>query len=164
VLAVIMLLIWPPTVAADPGPTPLFHYGTKDRHHLRLTAFAESWTRPSWVPDRVLRNWPGVALSGLPPGTCVVITVVGLPEWAASWPELDSVIGNSTIAYVVDRPGEKWYGDAWELTFRRLAPLWVGKLYIKYEVCEQRSLKIEGGGYELSAWSYSGPGSFIHMQ
>lgn len=138
-LAVVLALLWSATAAADPGPIPLFHYGVGDGNGYQPTAFAESWMRPGWVPDRVLRNWPGVALSGLPPGTRVKLTVVGLPKWAATWPELGSVIGNSTIAYVADRPGEKWYGDAWRLTFSRLAPLWVGRLEVEYEICRHRA-------------------------
>ncbi len=141
-LAVVVLMLLGPGIAvADPGPTPLFHYGIGDGHLYRPTAFAESWTRPDWVPDRVLRDWPGIALAGLAPGTRVRITVVGLPGWAASWPELDDVIGRSTIAYVSDRPGENWYGDAWPVTFLALTNgrLWVGKLYVKYEVWEAAS-------------------------
>jgi len=136
-LAVALLLLCPWMLEGSPGPTPLFHYGVGDGNEGRPTAFAESWARPGWVPDRVLRGWPGVALAGLPPGTCVVITVVGLPGWASSWPELDSVIGRSAIAYVVDRPGESWYADAWELTFARLAPLWVGRLEVEYAICRR---------------------------
>lgn len=132
-LALALILLWQHGVGADPGSIPLFHYGVGDGHLYRPTAFAESWTRPDWVPARVLRDWPGIALAGLPPGTRVRITVVGLPGWAASWLELDSVIGHSTIAYVADRPGDDYYGDAWWWTFGQLAPHWVGKLYVKIE-------------------------------
>ena len=121
-----------PTVAyADPGTIPLFHYGTGDGNLHQPTAFAKSWMRPDWVPDRVLKDWPGIALAEYPPGTKVQITVVGLPKWAASWPELDNVIGRSTIAYIADRPGASWYGDAWGWTFNQLAPHWVGKLWVE---------------------------------
>lgn len=137
-LAVVLLLLCPGWAGADPGPISLFFYGVGDGHLYQPTAFAESWMRPDWVPDRVLPDWPGIALAGLPPGTRVRVTVVGLPEWAESWPELDSVVGRSTIAYVADRPGEDWYGDAWWATFGQLAPHWVGKLYVEYEICEQR--------------------------
>jgi len=134
VLALVLALLWQHGAGADPGPIPLFHYGVGDGQLYQPTAFAESWTRPDWLPDRVLRNWPGIALAGLPPGTQVRITVVALPGWAESWPELDSVVGRSAVAYVADRPGDDWYGDAWWATFNQLAPGWVGKLWVEYEV------------------------------
>lgn len=128
------LVVVPVAAHADPGPTPipLYYYGTEGDGHLgRETAFATWWSPPQ-VPLTVCPWWPGIALNGWPPGARVRITVVGLPRWAVSWPELASVIGNSTIAYVADRPGGE-YGDAWLATFQQLAPLWVGKLYVMVE-------------------------------
>lgn len=58
--------------------------------------------------------------------------MVGLPAWAESWPELDRLIGRSTVAVVADRPGGQ-YADAWWITFWKLAPPWVGVLYVEIE-------------------------------
>ena len=119
-----------PIIYAD-NPIPLYHYGTVSDGNLhRPTAFATWWEPPANVPLTVRHDFAGVALSGWKPGAEVIITVVALEEWTETWPELDSVIGNSAIAVVADRPGEDWYGDAWRLTFSRLAPLWVGKLWV----------------------------------
>lgn len=124
-------------VGADPGIMPLFFYGVGDGKLGNPTAFAESWMRPSWVPPVVRKHWPGIAIADLPPGTKVKITVAGLPSWAKSWPELDEVIGNSTVAYVADRPGAGWYCDAWWGTFGRLAPHWVGRIEVRIEVIDR---------------------------
>jgi len=90
ILATLTVSVWlmPLPASADPGVTPLFHYGVDDGKLGEPTAFAESWMRPLWVPAVVCKHWPGVAIAGLPPGTLVRMTVVGLPSWADSWPEL----------------------------------------------------------------------------
>ena len=121
---------------ADPGVMPLYFYGVGDGKLGEPTAFAESWMRPSWVPAVVCKHWPGVAISGLPPGTKVRMTVVGLPAWTGSWPELSELVGNTTVAYVADRPGRAWFADAWWRTFGELAPHWVGVVYVRIEVME----------------------------
>jgi len=127
------LTLGPVYAGPPPTPIPLFNYGVGSDGNLhRPTAFATWWEPPANVPLTVRPDWPGVALSGWRPGAEVIITVVGVPEWGKGW--LDKLlIGNSTIAVVADRPGEDWYGDAWRLTFSRLAPLWVGRLWVKIE-------------------------------
>ena len=141
-LALLALFLLVARADADPGAMPLYHYGIGDGHLGQQTAFAESWMRPAWVPDRVRRDWPGVALRGYPPGTAVRLTVVGLPEWADTWPGLsDAVVGCSTVAFVADRPGGP-YGDAWWGVFGELAPHWVGKVYVEIEVLWQPSVAI----------------------
>lgn len=131
VFALVLSLLWPRQAGADPGAIPLYHYGVGDGNLGRPTAFAESWLRPSWVPARVLRHWPGIALREYPPGTVVRITVVGVPEWGKGWLD-DELKGKSTLAIVADRPGGA-YADAWWSTFGRLAPHWVGKLWVEIE-------------------------------
>ena len=122
-------------VSADTEHTVLFWYGSSDDGHLgRPTAFASWWVIPEDIPLVVRDDWPGVALRGYAPGTKVRITVVGVPEWGRGWLD-EQLIGNSTLAVVADRPGGP-YGDAWQWTFQQLAPLWVGKLYVKIEVAE----------------------------
>jgi len=128
-LALALALLMAGQASAD-GPLPLYHYGVNDGHLGRPTAFADSWQRPVWVPDRVRDDWPGIALQDYPPGTRVRITVVAVPRWGRGW--LDHLVGRSTVAVVADRPGGD-YADAWWLTFGRLAPQWVGKLYVRVE-------------------------------
>lgn len=129
----LLLILATARVRADPGEVPLYHYGIGDGKLGKPTAFAESWTRPLWVPSTVQRNWPGIALADLPPGTLVKITVVGLPNWADTWPELDALLGRMAFAYVADRPGGA-YADAWWEVFGCLAPHWVGVLYVEIMV------------------------------
>lgn len=69
--AIVLLPLLAVRVGADPGVTVLYHYGIGDGMLGRPTAFAESWLRPSWVPDRVRWDWPGIALADLSPGTQV---------------------------------------------------------------------------------------------
>lgn len=133
---IVLLTMAAKETGADPGIMPLFHYGIGDGKLGAPTAFAESWMRPSWVPDVVRRDWPGVAISDLPPGTAVRMTVVGLPSWADTWPELNDVIGNTVVAFVADRPGEDWYCDAWWEVFGKLAPHWVGRVDVRIEVID----------------------------
>ena len=129
-----LLLLWCGKAEADPGTVPLFWYGGESDGKLGApTAFADSWTRPWWLWPTVRDDRLGIALVGYEPGTWVRVTVVGLPGWASSWPELWEVIGNSTIAVVADRPGAEWYADGWKFTFSRLAPLWVGVLDVEIE-------------------------------
>lgn len=139
--AIITLLLLPASASADPGTIPLYHYGTDDGNLGKPTAFAGSWQGSNWLWRTVRDDKPGVALPYLAPGTWVRLTVVDIPAWAYTWPELVELIGNSTLAVVAGRPGKRWYGDAWKLTFERLAPLWVGKLYVEVQVVEleQRS-------------------------
>lgn len=90
------------------------------------------------MPSVVCKYWPGIALSSLPPGTAVRITVIGLPTWADTWPELDDIVGNTAVAFVADRPGEDWYADAWPVVFKALSGdrLWVGRLYVSIQLWE----------------------------
>ena len=151
-LLMLLMLPTPLVVRADADTEiPLFHYGVGDGKLGAPTAFAESWKRPTWVPDKVKRDWPGVAIADLPPGTLVRITVVRLPSWADSWPELDGVIGRSTTAFVADRPGESRYADAWWGVFGRLAPHWVGVVYVRIEVIGEYESSSERG-----EWSREG--------
>ena len=132
-----VFIILPCQVSADMEYAVLFWYGCEADGHLgRPTAFA-SWYEPPSIPLVVRADWPGIALHGYAPGTRVRITVVGLPEWTTSWPELSGIVGNSVTAYVADRPGGE-YGDAWPATFLALTNgrLWIGKLYVEIEVIE----------------------------
>jgi len=135
ILAVVLAALLARRVEAASEHMPLFWYGSEGDGKLGApTAFADRWDRPTWLWDTVRDDRPGVALAGYAPGTWVRITVISMPSWASSWPELEGVVGRSVVAVVADRPGASWYADAWPLTFRRLAPLWVGKLYVRIEV------------------------------
>ena len=130
---VILTLLLVQSASADECTTLFWYGGGSDGHLGSATAFADRWDRPTWLWRKVRDDRLGIALCGYEPGAVVRITVITVPGWASTWPELDAVIGRSTIAYVADRPGECWYADAWLLTFGRLAPLFVGKLHVKIE-------------------------------
>jgi len=133
-LAFVLMFLLAQSAAADTEFTTLFWYGAETDGHLGApTAFADRWDRPTWLWRTVRDDRPGIALCGYEPGAAVRITVVGTPGWTKSWPELDGLAGRSTVAYVADRPGECWYADAWSWTFGRLAPLWIGRLFVKIE-------------------------------
>jgi hypothetical protein len=133
-LAIALMLLWPALVVADDGIT-LYWYGDESDGHLgRETAFASWYCPPTNVPLTVRADWLGIALNDFRPGAEMIITVVGMPAWARTWPELEEVIGNTVVAYVADRPGGE-YGDAWRATFSALTNgrLWIGKLYVEIE-------------------------------
>jgi len=144
VLTVILLLLLPATVGADPG-VPAFYYGDGSDGYLGRY-HAAWWHGYRGFSPRVNLTSLGIATANwsIPFNTRLCIEIVAVPEWAEE--EFSHLIGRRATGVVVDRMAA-WVIDEigpaldlWPALFRRLAgPEWrrIGRLGVEYEICNQ---------------------------